>query len=902
MRQTAAGQVLAIQLACQDTPEGCKVKQDTFDVLCGSCGFWTLVKEHALPLYGLGEQRTSELDTEFRQSNSSLRSACGDIMLKEPPNFDSWQGMSKWLKNVIGSVKAAVQAGIEETNRAAQEDPGSILQDAEKVTISVGIYLGQIALDANAYREAKKRLIGDTQELQTTYEKAKTLHINDVRAAQSHFQNSDIVMADCELASGSKTRGGQWISKAVAMAKENMKRLSKLHRVNASELAVVNIWALSALGTYKSQIVRQIQSTLLNLPGIHVVYLPLVPTDTHAKVNKFTSLGSSQEQSAAGSDDNESASGGENDHDFNLDEGCLPEVLTKAAAKLPPKILARSLAKDHHEIERVLATVSEPPTHCWHRLRIAHKADNVGFKDHTEAIVLYPLDEDDVTGMERSEVMKQTMMTEAPIPSEYVNVSRKIAMNARMKMQDHWEFEVASGTSVYRCASKVGRGQLGAETHELVLRDLAKNSSRRVLAVNDFISASGEIGIAAVDARLSEEAVGNNCTVCYWGYDFRPTFSEVGSARVKTYVGKKYLGGKLTIAGRTPLPIPVEPARLSRRDIHTLLPEPLKRLSINADGDLVLPSLDSCPVQVNQDIRDQFAQLEKEFPQKQQPASGGKQQPASGGKQQPASGGNLAPAPADDLVPQTEQRLAPGTVLENREGLLAGGWSCMKEAPAPIENLIYILAKKGDLQQVFVENPTAENKSVDVGTFMGKGGPGEFAKLDDLSPELAARSWRYTRLTDFKKDTPKQANGGLVLGPLSQEAGQWQRVQISTIQQAEQSIGGPRDIKIYGHGIVRGTKRLQVVPGDPHISWRPTMAENPDGSSFSAVNLSQWQLSHEVPAGEKSVECKGMLRPAFELLLDASRQLAPNPAVDANALCLFAVKKFTVKASGLIAL
>ena len=131
---------------------------------------------------------------------------------------------------------------------------------------------------------------------------------------------------------------------------------------------------------------------------------------------------------------------------------------------------------------------------------------------------------------------------------------------------------------------------------------------------------------------------------------------------------------------------------------------------------------------------------------------------------------------------------------------------------------------------------------------------------------------------------------------------QGQQVQISTVQQAEQSIGGPRDIKVYGHGIVRGTKRTQIVPGEPAVPWVPKMQENPDGSSFTALNVGQWQLSHEVPAGDKTVECKRMLRPAFELLLDSSRQLSPSPAVDANALCLSAVKKFTMKAKGLVAL
>ena len=80
------------------------------------------------------------------------------------------------------------------------------------------------------------------------------------------------------------------------------------------------------------------------------------------------------------------------------------------------------------------------------------------------------------------------------------------------------------------------------------------------------------------------------------------------------------------------------------------------------------------------------------------------------------------------------------------------------------------------------------------------------------------------------------------------------------------------------------------------------MQENPDGSSFTALNVGQWQLSHEVPAGEKTMECKGILRPAFELLLDSNRQLSPSPAVDANALCLFALKKFAVKVKGLVAL
>ena len=51
----------------------------------------------------------------------------------------------------------------------------------------------------------------------------------------------------------------------------------------------------------------------------------------------------------------------------------------------------------------------------------------------------------------------------------------------------------------------------------MCLKDFAKNCPRKVMAVNDFIRASGEIGIASLAAKVSEEATGNNCKVCYLG-------------------------------------------------------------------------------------------------------------------------------------------------------------------------------------------------------------------------------------------------------------------------------------------------------------------------------------------------------------------------------------------------
>ena len=227
MAQTAMGQLLAAELAIRENLKGCKMKQDAFDALCGCCGFWCLVQEHVLPCLSLGEARIAEVRKSFEESNSSLRSACGDLMLKEPPHFDSWQGMSVWLKTNLTGIKAAVEAGIEE---AASEDPGTILADAEKVTISAGIYIGQITLDANAYREAKKQMCGDRDVAKASYDKAVQLHISDVCAAQSHYQQSDIVMVEYEQMSTGSCYAGKWVDRAVLMARENVTKLGKLHQ------------------------------------------------------------------------------------------------------------------------------------------------------------------------------------------------------------------------------------------------------------------------------------------------------------------------------------------------------------------------------------------------------------------------------------------------------------------------------------------------------------------------------------------------------------------------------------------------------------------------------------------------------------------------------------------------
>ena len=132
--------------------------------------------------------------------------------------------MAQWLKKKLQFLKYAMETKAEDASRAAMEHPNSILQEVEKVNISVGIYMGELTLDMNSFREAQRKLNTDKQHAEDMHKEATQRHINDVRAAQDHYLGGQIVLEEAELASGS-TRAGKWVERAVAAANQNLKNL-----------------------------------------------------------------------------------------------------------------------------------------------------------------------------------------------------------------------------------------------------------------------------------------------------------------------------------------------------------------------------------------------------------------------------------------------------------------------------------------------------------------------------------------------------------------------------------------------------------------------------------------------------------------------------------------------------
>ena len=375
------------------------------------------------------------------------------------------------------------------------------------------------------------------------------------------------------------------------------------------------------------------------------------------------------------------------------------------------------------------------------------------------------------------------------------------------------------------------------------------------------------------------------------GFDFRPVWSEVSSARVKSEIGLQYLDGKLHVSGRTPIPAP-DDRPIEQKATKDFLPTPLKHLSINVEGHLVLPTLANLPVKPTPELVEVLEKLAQEFPQTTTPTSDGCAGGAGAGETTSTSGGSAASTSGGSAGTGEGTALAPGTPYADRAALVAAGWNIVKESPTPDPRFTYLLASNAGVKQIFFENK-GDKADLGAGTYMGKGGAGHLIHEDEVSENLKPKAWRYTRIFGFKKDTHKWANGSFVHGPLGDD----KTPDMMTLAQAEQTIGVPpgEHISLYGHCVSRGLKRVQITPGDPPVCWVPAMKEGEDGSSFSAIDLGQWLLSREIPSeteGQRRVECKGLLRPAFEMIYDpAQRQLAPSARADANALSLFCSKE-----------
>ena len=224
--------------------------------------------------------------------------------------------------------------------------------------MATGVYLGQVTLDVNLYREAKAASALSDKETQSQYESAKAQQTRDVRACQNYFQLSEFVV-DASAWLPSIAVAGKWLSVCTGAARANSQKMRQHLRVEASEVATLNVVSLNSIGPLRTQVMQKLQQELPHFDGVTLVIHPIVPRQAFSRTIDAVEQDADEmaDETAVVGDD--CASGDETGDDMSdVDEAAavgasqdsLPESVTKCSRRLSSKQRMANLSTDRQAL------------------------------------------------------------------------------------------------------------------------------------------------------------------------------------------------------------------------------------------------------------------------------------------------------------------------------------------------------------------------------------------------------------------------------------------------------------------------------------------------------------------------------------------------------------------------
>jgi hypothetical protein len=759
-------------------------------------------------------------------------------------------------------------------------------------SLAVSMLLAGATLDVSTYEQSRVITQRLNQEIETRHAMLQKEHIESVQKAQEVMQQSDIVFVSPNCGDTS------WLTVAAEAAQANFKRLQTL--TQCKHIAVLNIVCLPIRGMIQSDMLDAIRDALLasELKGPFLFFYPTIPRLTRDTKQRLAREGSMTDDMATATPRAEDWDESNINDGFD-DTGSIPEPLLKWIQSLDQWDMQSLLAADRFTILRSLGQ-HDLQKFVPQSVVFTHKANLVGDKLSTGALLLIPKQNPatgggDNTDFQKSTLVKDGVYVDMPEAVEFVSVSRNLSAFARKSQAQHWNTDLTRGN---RNQATHIHGQVGWQTFHEIFKDVLQSCTAPTLLINDFMAGVGDAGKAAIIVKVSPEAVGRGKRVCYWGCEDRATFTDIGRANVRTTVGEQFVTGALQVPGQQVIQAPASTSTRVRIQDH--LPQALKQLSIATDGSLVIPSVDAMEgsLELTEDARTFFAALRKKYalevpgtlppvpsPPVPLPGIGGAGDPPSGGDP-----GGVHPSTIGD-------RFACGQVFLNDTDLvetLTTTHGCvLKELDIGNGRKLVLCKIDEDTQRVLLANTLGTLAKIDAGTYIGGGGPGSFVPVAD--PPKAPHGWEFTRYTEYKRDTAFRANGYFVFG---EDGSNGRDPHLQTLVDIEKSLGSDivNDMTVYAHSIKRIGRSAHLAPlaSARCIMWLPTRSMPQDGSTFSRHSVGQWSHSMEehTPTG---IQINGVLRPAFVVNMH-QKQLSPS------GIMLFIRKTITMRPNSLIVL
>ena len=588
-----------------------------------------------------------------------------------------------------------------------------------------------------------------------------------------------------------------------------------------------------------------------------------------------------------------------------------------------------SLRRDHQRCEGIFADAHWAGGYPEH-LCIATEAG-----DKIAALALLPTEEDATPISEESILRNHGIFRDVPVePSKMISTKQANSARAAMNAGRPWK-----PTLTGKDASQLGPG-----VYKPIIEDLVRHSKRKALYfVAPFDGPDAALGKAILQAKCG--ASGSEVMLFYQGHEHRRVPFAYAKASLQELAARLYHSGQLKIDDRTPARHPGAVPGRSKTLMQSLLREPLRFCSLTPEGFLAIPPNEKLfsmlQIVPTPELEEQIAKWRTAFPGVTPPQSTMPDQSrsvpeaatrvpldaqpgtittgaASANAAEEASGESggedetLPPVSTTDSV-----TVVPGTQAAHRQELermlkekvVA---SCAVNGKGLRLVLTSVPQPEGSEgrpeHRLWLENANAEQALVlPAGTFIGRGGPGKICNvaLTDLPPEEKERAVAFTRLSSWKTDSHKWANGGIVFMP----GAPGREPTLRTMADVEKASGV--QYLVYAHTVSRRAGSCIIAPGRVQCMWvakeRTTEAViGEDGKKFNNLSLNTWLPCMEKQSKTKFT-CTGSLRPAFELHVsqdspEGTAMLQPNKASAANHVCWFTARRLELQPRQLSAL
>lgn len=672
--QTAVGQTLALEIGGEIFGKtGRRLDSDEWTTLLVACGFWTTAKETLLPSLMMGPAAVGALDALLR-TDENFRKDLAAASAKDPP-VSAVGDLAGWLLQQVSELKRQKQRSVEAARQAANMCPSKLLGDADARELAAYNYSSGCMLDVQSYRQAVEKCGEEFEELEAQWRDLQAKFAANLQRMHDTLQQSDVVYWEPVQRPGVKSNK-DWLAKAVTACNQHRRNLKTIIGVKDSDICQINVFSLYSLGTVKRNALDAIARSLDQLPGISIVFYPVIPKRLKRKT--VESAEAAVGATADRDDDDQSAGSADSDvdeeeHDFTA-EGALPEALTSLHTVKTAAQRSAQLAADCHEVDRAVG-MSDIEKRYPKYLHFLHTADATGEKATTMAMLLLPTDVAagvDMTTLGESTAMRVGSYTDVPLPTEWISVSKKLAQQARRAIAERGVFELsesAAAVGARYVGSRISKGQLGVGLHEVWLRDIVKACGTKVLYVCDFAHGAGEVAKAVISTKVSGEAAAAGVRVCLWAQDPRKIFAEIGRAVGRTELSNLFSAKRLSVPGHQPLADPGERPERTRKLIKAMLPTPLKTLSLDKEGNLIVPTEEeiskACPVSLTAEQLCHFQKWRVEFPRPSAEVPPG------------------APAPAPAPNGGSSAAVSPGKVVEDVGQLKELGEEIVVEVELP---------------------------------------------------------------------------------------------------------------------------------------------------------------------------------------------------------------------------